>query len=939
MEEIALAKNPFLEQNTDGSWAFENKNIQEYFVATLLVELPFEEIIRLIRIDPSINKVHPTWYNVVSFTLNLDLPKEVYSCLVNWLSENDYEVLFNADSNLISDDIKQRMLKSYFELHCERETLWINDPSQIARFSQTEENIKYLLTKIADDGIHRRARMSAIKLLSNMDVPSKYNSEIIALVKKLLAAECVDEDYIYIKEDLIELVKSLGLNQDSDFFNELISIVWDDDHREIISAILRSVSPRSFEENLDYFLTILDKALGLKEWRFTARTRSATSTKEKIFDHFKKINDPDILLRIYKFLLERHKENSLKESILKDFLLHLESVFKFKPDYNPILIEIISNAVISGNIRYYEDDLWVSLVKACGIEKPVAVKILEAVKGNSSTKHFLADILLEEDFRYITDRYNSGTINDDFMKEFRNVLSHRSIELSKRFEVFAEQHCDYRFPDKITMDEVEERTRIHKADMQDNFNILFDRDALMGQIKYMYDFLRKDTMSNKDLETIYMRHHYDLGLFRAVRSKAKQLLGQMIRQGKSLKLSDVPKRLKRMELDIIFDIYEALPKPDNKNNVIELSKGQLKFIEDWCLTNAERLKDFYANRLIADKKERYTEEFQVYELIYNFQKLLLFDLEKETLLNFLYFRLWNAEDTQEFGLAKLSQEEIGGRVVWNIKHAALPSSSYYGHICYCLEHGIDLKPLTIDFISIITCYLDSGSETTGVNLVEKLYSNDNTVLLHFLEYKGEPRVRRMLYDAIIRIWNEGGNKGLTLQFLLDNYLELIEGLVYDELDIISRLVGCNEATAFGRLLEYVKSRLGENKVISLQFRHDEWQRYTTPKAIDDLVALLELYLTTSNADQIFDRFTLPTRIASEALINICKNGDAAVYSEAIAKLSAMDFTRIAAAGGDLFYYHKLRNDIQEIYYKHKSNAFSLKEVITILEENRHLFIQ
>lgn len=393
-----------------------------------------------------------------------------------------------------------------------------------------------------------------------------------------------------------------------------------------------------------------------------------------------------------------------------------------------------------------------------------------------------------------------------------------------------------------------------------------------------------------------------------------------------------------MELDIIFDIYEALPKPDKKNTVIELSKGQLKFIEDWCLTNAERLKGFYDNRLIADKKERYTEEFQVYELVYNFQKLFLFDLDKETLLNFLYFKLWNAEDKQEFGAAKLSEQEIGDRVVWNIKHVELPSSSYYGHICYCLEQGIDLKPLNIDFIAIITCYLDSGSETTGVNLIEKLYSHDNTALLHFLEYKGEPRVRRMLYDAIIRIWNEGGNKGLTLQFLLDCYLELTESLVYDELDIINRLVGCNEARAFGRLLEYVKSRLGENKIISLQFRHDEWQRYTNPKAIDDLVALLELYLTTSNADKIFDRFTLPTRIASEALINICKNRDAAICTEVIAKLSGMDFTRIAAAGGDLFYYHRLKNDIQEIYYKHKSKAFSLKELITILEENRHLFV-
>ena len=56
-------------------------------------------------------------------------------------------------------------------------------------------------------------------------------------------------------------------------------------------------------------------------------------------------------------------------------------------------------------------------------------------------------------------------------------------------------------------------------------------------------------------------------------------------------------------------------------------------------------------------------------------------------------------------------------------------------------------------------------------------------------------------------------------------------------------------------------------------------------------------------------------------------------------LEEMDFERIATAGGDLFYYHRLRNDIMEIYYKHKSKAFSLKEVYAILDENRHLFIR
>ena len=95
-----------------------------------------------------------------------------------------------------------------------------------------------------------------------------------------------------------------------------------------------------------------------------------------MFEHFRRIDDPEILICIYKFLLARHKESSLKESVLEDFLKHLEAVFKDKLEYHPTLTTMISNAIISGNIRYYEDDLLASLVKACNIAKPVAANVL-----------------------------------------------------------------------------------------------------------------------------------------------------------------------------------------------------------------------------------------------------------------------------------------------------------------------------------------------------------------------------------------------------------------------------------------------------------------------------------------------------------------------------------------------------------------------------------
>ncbi|GGB64230.1 hypothetical protein GCM10007424_00100 [Flavobacterium suaedae] len=947
MEATTLAKNPFLEENTDGTWAFENKNIQEYFVATLMVELSFEEILELIRIDTDINKVHPSWYNVVSFTLNLNLPQQVYADLADWLAEHDYEVLFNADANLISDDIKERLLVRYFERHCEQETLWINDAGQIARFSQTEANITYLLKKIADESIHRRARMSAVKILSLMEPAHHHNESVKTLVKQVLSADYMDEDYIYLKEDIIMLSKSLGLSDDREFFGELIEIVREDDHKEVVGAVLRAVPEATVENHLDYFLGILDKALGLKQWKFTARTRSINSTKDTLFEHFCRITNPDKLLRIYRFLLARHKENSLKESVLKDFLEHMENVFKDRPEYNDTLTDMISKAVINDNIRYYEDDLLVNLVKACAIARPVATAVLKAVKGNSSTKHFLVEIMEEKDFIMITEQYHSGSVNDDFIREYRNVLSYRSFTLSKRFEEFVEQHSSYLFLDKLSIGEADQWAMVRSTDKQEDFNLLFNREGLLGQINYMYGYLGKDTMTNKDLETVYRKYYHDLDLFKAVRSNAKHLLGQMIRRKKGMKLSDAPKRLAAMETDIMFDIYQALPKKDEKNQKIEVSQMQVKYIENWCVNTADNLREFYKSRLIEDKELRYTEEFKVYELIHNFQKYFRFPLDKETLLNFLYFKLWEGINIQLSGQANpsenltsdgLTNEEIGQRVVWNLVHAQLPASCFYGHLSYCLDHDIDIMSLNINFLDIIYRYLDYGSEVTAIQLIKRLYENDDNVLDELMHYQGDSRVRRMVYDTIIDIWSKSEKNDKIRTFLLQNERELIDNQVYDEIDIIRHMVGCNDPNAFKSLLGYITARLKEKKIVTIQFRNDDWQRYSNVEGIDDLVALMELYLTTPDSKAIYDRFTLPTRIASEALINICKNYDAATCTVVIERLSKMDFRKINATGGDLFYYHRLKNDIMEIYYKHKSKAYSLREVIGLLDGNRHLFI-
>lgn len=941
IDEKEFAKNPFLEENLDGSWSFVHKNIQEYFVAKMLQILSFEQIIEFIRIDSNTNKIHPTWYNVITFLLNLDLDENLYDSLIQWLLDNDFELLFNADSNRISNQIKSIVLQNFFTKKCIEETLWINDAREIALFSESESNIEYLITNIKDINIHRRARMSAIKLISYLVINEKYHPELKEIILNVINEnDFEDENTLYLKQDAIILTADLGLNNDILFFDKIISNLKDRDNKEIVSSILHSVTSKSVENNLSYFLEILDKAIGNKNWKVASKYNSLTSTKEKLFDLFEKIKNPETLLVIYTFLIERHKNHLIKENLIKGFLKHLEYVFKDKTGYHERLITIISSAVINDKIRYFEDDLLVDLVKSCNIEYPVFYKILHSIIGNSSTKHFLADILKEEYFNEILNRYNEKILNEDFVKEFRNVISHRNVELSIKFEELIETKTDYRFRDKISILEIEDRTQFWKTKDQKNFDTLFSKEKIVEQISRIYNFLGSDELSYSDMTDFYHTYYENFDLQKEVTENSKHLLIEILRDNYTndvkLNINDLPHVIGNLETDIIYDILNNLPE-DNKNNNLIVSQEQVDFIKKWCIKNTDEVNSNYLS-YFENKDTWSNHKYYLFESVFRFQKKFQFHLDETLLLNMLWFNHIEGGIYIDYMVGIVSEEKINQRILDNLKFGITNKISYCNHIKYCIENNIDFTHLNLDFKSKIYDFLNSDNYYHALELLEKCFEKDSLILIEFLNYKGKINHKNCFLDGVISILLKNGNENIIERFLLDNYSILLRDNVYQEIELIRKLILLNSESVFNNLYELLKLRIENSVSGGIEFRDYELQKFTKESAIDALIKIVELNLSTPNIGKLFDKFSEPIRIATETIINICKANKAETCSEVLDKLEKIDFNKIKTAEGDLFYYNKLRNDILEIYYNHKSKPFLFPEVLKVLDENKYLFV-
>ncbi|MBA9072576.1 hypothetical protein GGR22_000702 [Flavobacterium gossypii] len=941
INERDFAKNPFIEENLSDNWSFAFKNIQEYFVAKMLENLSFEEIISFIKIDDKTNKIHPTWHNVITFLLNLQIDSEIHKSLVDWLLVNDFELLFSADSDRINNDVKINVLETFFSRNCIENTLWINNTQEVANFSECEANIKYLIEKIKDKTIHRRARMSAIKLLSHMDMSQHFLDELKLIIPDILEEDNFeDENNLYLKQDIIMLTDSVGVNEDVEFFNKIILLLRHRDNKEIISSIIHSVPNKSIEDNIDYFLEILDKSIGNKNWIAVSKYNSITSTKDKLFDLFLRVNNPDILLKIYSFLVERHKNYQIRENLIKDFLNYFKEFFEAKLEHHDSLIEIISNAVINDKIRYFEDDLLVDIVKACKIEKKVFTKIIQTISGNSDRKHFLAEIIIKDYFNEVLNLYLNKKLNDDFLHQFRNVISHRDLNLSRQFEEYIESNSKYIFRDKISTDEIEERKKYWESKNQKNFDVLFKNEEIVFQITKLYDFLGKEELSYDDLDKFYHKYYENFELQKEVTENAKHLLYEILRDNykhsDKLNRKELPLLIENYKFNIMLDIMNCLPEKGKK---IEISDKQKKHINDWCNENTETAKEYYLKHLSIGNN-RDDEKYNLFQAIFKFQKHFKFNLDETLLLDMIWFNTYEKGIEIDYMQGVVSEEKINNRILKNLKDDRLSPTSYCNHLKYCIENKINYKQLNLDIKEKINIFLNSDYYFYSGQLLEMFFSNDLKTLKEFLncDITISPERKKHFFDNTISILLKNNHAETAKVFLIVNYEQLISQNVYQEIEIIGKLIDLNYERTFDNYYNLIKTSIENSIKLGTELRNNDWQKYTNKFAIDKLIKLLELCLSTSNIDSFFDRFSDPIRIASETILNICKTNDSETCVDVIEKLNDFDLNKIKSVDGELFHYNKLKNDVQEIYYSHKSKPFTIVQVLKVFEEKKYIFL-
>lgn len=699
-----LIENPLLieiEPNSD-KYSFNHRQFQECVVAKVLSQIELQSIIESIKI-PKTNKVYPAYANVVSLLLNL-LNEENRLGLVEWLQENDVEVLINSEENRISEEIRKAVFQNYFNNVVINQTLWVGSRStltdeKLARFGNCSSNFNFLL-EVVQNETHHRVVKSAVDLLSHFTLSAMDKAKLLAIyLKKLFSKSTSKEEMAFIlwgiiKHDLHKTEDNLLIKLIDQFSNESYAAI----NSALCSIIFET---NRIDEFFEFVLAEFEYVNELKEREEKDDTIRGVNwlLENAIF----KITNPNNFITLFAHYT-RQSMRTYSDSLLERLIEH---AVKFNSDtFNVVnnLLQRLDNMSLE-----YVDRINIviqKLIKKCNGEMDLLHYLRDNGKLNQE-RWILAEVANKELIEAIIDELKTSDIAFDY-EGFRNILSHESMPLAVFFQNQLLK-LDFQFNNLIEFDKQAE------MQVQDDLSILFDYTLLMEKITLLFkneNITEIDRKQSNELKRKYYeksRSAYNLPI-------EYKILHSLVDRDPT-RLTEIGERLKSAKylLRIIKDHYEQFKKLElNSNQKINIIEWLDQFSQNFNFQNIFSNNGYNSFRFISPEAQQRFEDFKLIIFFYEEDK---FDFKpsQDFLLNSLEFYSYKDGIKENEGFLRLTASIenkvlLKTKIIENIKKGMF-SFSMQNHIAFALENDFDE---VLD--NIREYYLDT----------EQIWSNDHS---------------------------------------------------------------------------------------------------------------------------------------------------------------------------------------------------------------------
>lgn len=691
--ETFTSNPPLINYNSaQDNWSFEHRQVQEFFVAKVLLNKNLDQILEIIKID-NINAIHPSLFNSITFLINLfDEIDPVRIGLIDWLKENQIEILFKADSDRIDKKIRVNIFQEYFKKECIEKTLWINtrrtfEPDEIGRFGNCKENFDFLLVIVNNfKKYHFRALFSAIELM-NFFSPDSYSTSIL---KKELFDKLKLEDFpIGAKSQILRLIKKHHLvGLDKEYLNRIYDLFKTETNKQLNNNLLLLLSD---EENIDQYYEFIkhEYLLAHNIERRLELDEVLRGNRLILNKLILRIQDPKNFLEI----ISIYFNNELRPTYANDFELGLVdkclSLIKEDPNF---IIDLFS--VIKDDYRFFRhDEVLEKIVKASNKQSEVISYLLKSSDVDDN-RYFISKIVKEENIEKLVEELIEGDASQQQIEYFRNNIGNtNSRKLAVYFNDLMEEK-GIGFKEEVFSEEkfirYQEDYNLH---IQNNFDILFDKKRLTDEIKNVLENYNNE-ISRERLNELRRNWYEQNGHGNEIDTALSILENLMFSLNLDvLPFSEVDKIFERDDFFLVDTIRKKIEKHQNKNKELIISKEQKKFLENWSLSMAEKIDFKSIAKATGPTSFSYSYDYKKMETVFYFQKRFGFVLPNDFLLNSIEFYEFDKTgelDESFYYLKSLISDDkmFDKQIVYNLNEKQLLGLSKSKHIEYALKHNL-----------------------------------------------------------------------------------------------------------------------------------------------------------------------------------------------------------------------------------------------------------
>ncbi len=321
VEEVDLLKQSSLVTIAYKRWTFINLLFQEHLAALLLSELSVDQILLYSAIGKNIRKVKTKWIQTFSSLLSFDLEKGTFNQLLDFLKNDNLELVFQTEKSKFSSESRDFFLKELLQ-HCNKLEIGLSIISEntIAYFvDDSDLAINYLIDCL-NSSFKVSTKIICARILRYLDL----SDEQIAHFFECLKEEVLTSKQPYYLRKMLEIASKYKLG-DAKIINEWINLPINNVH-EFRDGIYQLTNALNLvDEFYDYGISGIDILMKKNEEVAYAGSEFSlyefllsTNNRFQLGKLFEKIISPEWLS------FNRYKT----DNFFKKLAIHLEEVYK-----------------------------------------------------------------------------------------------------------------------------------------------------------------------------------------------------------------------------------------------------------------------------------------------------------------------------------------------------------------------------------------------------------------------------------------------------------------------------------------------------------------------------------------------------------------------------------------------------------------------------------